>query len=104
LFFNLLDTNKDAEVVSLMYMKLMELYTVETVIVDPKYQDQFYGPWKIETDYWSTNLSLIDSIQNYLNKNPHLNINTTIIYLSNEYNYRLPEHEKQKTFLNWRYV
>jgi hypothetical protein len=51
LFFNLLDTNKDAEVVSLMYMKLMELYTVETVIVDPKYQDQLYGPWKIETDY-----------------------------------------------------
>jgi hypothetical protein len=96
LFFNLLDTNKDAEVVSLMYMKLMELYTVETVIVDPKYQDQLYGPWKIKTDYLTTNLSLIDSIQNYLNENPHLNINTTLIYLSNEYHYRLPEQKKAR--------
>jgi len=88
LFFNLLDTNKDAEVVSLMYMKLMELYTVETVIVDPKYQDQLYGPWNIETDYLTTKLSLIYSSRNYLNKNTHLATITNVINVGGPLNKR----------------
>ena len=79
-----------------MYIKLMEIYTVVTVIVDSKYSTRLCGPWEIETNFVTNNLSLIDRIRKYLEKNPDQNVNLLLMYISNTYNYRLPGEKNER--------
>ena len=82
-----------------MYNKIMQIYTVGTVIVDSRYSNRLCGPWEILTNFVSNNLTLVDRIRLYLENNPHKNVNQLLTYIANVYNYRLPEKNIERSII-----